>query len=238
VNIIDVTKEVILRVFPPLNSGEHVGDPSFSKNNEYIFAFDYYNQNTQEGKILAANLFSGEVGHILDVQYNLFNAGNPNYSVDGKNISFQLYNKNDKKYYIYISQLDNSKINSIGEAKPIVSNVAIPKWFAIGSRPVGIEEQTVKNKPLIFVSPNPCNSECYISFIPNGNSLLDVNIYNINGMKVFSRIEKSQDLCSFVWKGCDDYGNSLPSGFYYLKLTYINNRGQYTTETLPIMLFR
>ena len=82
--------------------------------------------------------------------------------------------------------------------------------------------------------PNPFNSSTKISYQPTKQTVdlrlsavrqVELKIYNINGKRVRTLINenKSSGNHSFVWKGEDDFGNSVSSGMYFYQLRANNN---------------
>lgn len=107
-------------------------------------------------------------------------------------------------------QLGGDKISPSGNPTDYLVNVGLPKWFAIGKRPVSIEQFTENN---FIISPNPASDYIEIKF-DNGsvsNAMNKIEIYNIFGVCVMTVYTKENvpiqrfDL------------SSLPNGTYFVK---------------------
>lgn len=237
-NIISVKDGVIVSAFPPLETGINIGNPTFAKNNEYVFMFDLFDENTGNGEILAGNLFSGETGTIVTYDASSVSAGNPTYSAFDTYAAFQVYNKSDQTYYIYKIPLDAKKLNSTGQSSGIVSNAGLPKWFSIGTRPVKVEENTVSSNNLISIVPNPASGACWINMdSQSGGKFASIIISDLTGMVLFSTRFDSFEK-EYYWDCSDNFGNPLGNGMYYIRINYYDNSMKLTSEVKPLLLVR
>ena len=82
--------------------------------------------------------------------------------------------------------------------------------------------------------PNPFNHSSRIEYFIPTRSPFSVEIYNLNGKKVFQRHEKSmkQERCLFNWNGQSDSGDELPSGVY---LVSIRSEGLQVTSKITYL---
>jgi len=76
---------------------------------------------------------------------------------------------------------------------------------------------TTPTKKYLKVYPNPFNSTTKIFFNDNNSNLFDIEIYNIIGQKIFSKIGNNTD--SFIyWDGVNSNGQHVSSGVYIVTL--------------------
>ena len=79
----------------------------------------------------------------------------------------------------------------------------------------------INNSFLLNNYPNPFNQSTKISFIIDQPYNSSVNIYDISGKKVKTLfIGKSvPGKNEIIWKGKNDLGKDVPSGFYFCSIT-------------------
>ncbi|MBV6477296.1 MAG: hypothetical protein HGGPFJEG_00033 [Ignavibacteria bacterium] len=82
--------------------------------------------------------------------------------------------------------------------------------------------------------PNPFNPETYIEFSLIKNSMVRLDIFDINGKLVLNLLnnEKPEGLVSVKWNGLDNFGNKVPSGIYFYKITV---DGKYSSSKKMIL---
>lgn len=70
----------------------------------------------------------------------------------------------------------------------------------------------------INISPNPFQKNVEISFRLNHRSTVSIDIFDLEGQKVFSivSIEDLEGVQSFIWNGNDNNGNPVNNGIYFL----------------------
>ena len=82
--------------------------------------------------------------------------------------------------------------------------------------------------------PNPFNPETIIDFELAESNYTELSVFNVNGRLVRTLI--SDDLSagkhSEKWNGADNYGNSVPSGMYFIRL----NSGDYSRTIKSILM--
>jgi len=239
INMVDIQKGVVFGVFPPQQAGIQIGDPGFSKNSEYLFAFDILDQNSGDGQIMGANLFNGEIGTMIEYNSNTAFASYGTYSIDDKKIAFQYYDNASQVYAVADINLDSKKINSVGQAELISTNTALPKWFSTGTRPVSVNEFTGGTPASLIVSPNPAGSHCVISVNSPGSKILSLSAFDIQGNEVATLSDLAGDFTGaklINWDTKASNGSELVSGYYLIKMLYIDSKGEVKTETTPLIL--
>jgi Zn-dependent metalloprotease len=186
INLLDPASGVITRILPQMSAGIHTGSPSFSQVSPYCIAFEMYDANKQISSIYAANLFTGKTGLIISTDANTQVVSSPVYSPNDKALAFQVVNT--IQYAIYKISLASDKINPSGQSSSYLTNVGIPKWFAIGERPISVADDFISND--LIISPNPAGDYITISVGAINPTLKrgvdDVYIYNTLGEKVIS----------------------------------------------------
>jgi len=211
INILDPSNGVITRVFPPMEKGIHIGTPSFAQTSPYCVSFEVYNDNEKSTSIMAANLYDGNVA-LLAESTNPKSIMSPTYSPDDKFIAFQLsdYSTSQTTYSILKIPIASNKISSSGNIFAYLTNVGIPKWFAVGKRAVDVEDDYSDNE--INIYPNPFKSEG-INIELNDDNVISLEIINSLGevIRCFNNVQSNM-----IWDGMDQNGNIVPNGIYYL----------------------
>ena len=196
----------IEKVFSDLPEGISVGNPSLSKNSPYIIAFDYYDDNSGDLAVMAANLQTGDVGVI----YENTVLGYPNYS---KTDNILIFNAEDNTGTEVIGQigLQSNKILPSGDPTGLINYGKWGVWYATGNRDVyGVEEHSQNSFTLY---PNPAGSNLNILFRENNGKESNIKIYNMMGQVVMSKnLSKNDMLFKFNI-------SELPKGTYFVKWT-------------------
>ncbi len=229
VNILDTENEKIYSIFPPQGNGISLGNPSFGQTNDNYLVIEKIDFNNSVDTIFAVDLFSGNVGLI---EANESSIGFPRYSPNDKHIVFQRLDGNKTANLRQISLADN-KISSASPSVSYVNGGQLPTWFAIGTRPVSVEqrETEINNNFVLFQNyPNPFNPTTVINFSIPKSSQIELSVYNVLGQKVATLLNKK--LLPGNYKYDFDAGN-LTSGIYFYKLQTENY-----TQTKKMMLVK
>jgi Zn-dependent metalloprotease len=204
INLLDPASGVITRILPQMEVGIHTGSPSFSQVSPYCIAFEMYDENNAESTIFAADLFSGKMGLIITTDANSNVVSTPVYSPTDKQLAFQVLSTSG--YAIYKIGLANDKINPSGQSSLYLTNVGIPKWFAIGQRPISVNDDIITSG--LNISPNP--AEDYITIDLKNSVDSEITIYNMLGEKVMA-VGTGRDLSARI------NISDLPKGMYFVK---------------------
>jgi hypothetical protein len=89
-------------------------------------------------------------------------------------------------------------------------------------------------KPFLNSYPNPFNPTTNISFNLKKDSKVNLSIFNVKGQKVNDLINENKKAGnhSLIWNGTNQYGKTLPTGVYFVRLkTEFDER---TTKILMI----
>ena len=204
-NALDATTGVIYRILPTLGSGVNVGSPDFAKTSKNSLVFLVYNANENLYYINGLDLYSGTVKNIVYSNAAQLGISSPVYSPKDNKIAFQISTP-QPTYGIMQIALNTDKISPAGNPTEYLINAGLPKWFAIGKRPVSVEEES--NVSNILINPNPASD--YIEIKLNEGS--EVKIYNTLG-KCIMNIEAK----NFSSQHRIDISD-LPAGLYFISL--------------------
>ena len=179
----------ISKLFSGLPDNVSIGNPTFSKNSEYIIAFDYAenigtNGNTEFSnfRIYGANIETGDNGIITS--NNAF--GYPSYAtLDNAIVYTKIFednNPNTNFYDVGGYNLDASKIQPSGDEVIVKEAGRFATWFSNGERDlVEVLETPDGNSVELFVTPNPVSSQATLRFTGDFQGDAIYKITDVNG---------------------------------------------------------
>ncbi len=131
----------IQKIFTDLEEGDNIGNPTFSKTNPEIMAFDYLDSNTDEISILGLNLATGDLKIIIENN----EIGFPEYTVDDK---FMTYNSqlSGVGEVLRIIPLNTDKISTSATSGQRFFDEGEDKWgvfYAKGTRKLPTKQAQV-----------------------------------------------------------------------------------------------
>ena len=141
----------IQKLFSQLPEGVDIGNPTFSKNSDYIIAFDFLEDG--EFKVLGSNIEAQETKNIFE---NNDRPGYPNYSNDDDKVLFDAISDNTGLGVIGGAVLLSNKIESSSAAIQIGFESAGVKWgvwFANGEREITSNEDIELAETAISLFP-------------------------------------------------------------------------------------
>jgi len=204
----------IQKLFSQLPEGVSIGNPAFSKNSDYIVAFDYLEDNTFS--ILGTNSETGEVGTIFATNDR---PGYPSYSNSDDIVLFDASNASGRDV-IGGAQLQGSKIAS--ENAGIVLGfddigVKWGVWFGNGERVLANEDVELPEDSF-DVFPNPASEKLQITTELVGNQFAAIRIVDMMGRTVYnSSLQLDKEMSLDI--------SSLVSGQYVLSIITEEGRG-------------
>ncbi len=169
----------IEKLFSSLPENVSVGNPTFSKNSDYIIAFDYLDEYNEEYYLLASNVQTGEVGTI----YQGSDLHWPNYSTDDTRIVFN-GNLTDGTEVLAFIPLASDKINPSGDATSFLEDARQGVWFADGVRPLAAHDLIAENDIRLY--PNPVGEQLNLDFTTKKSGDVQVQIFDLLGRLVWS----------------------------------------------------
>ncbi len=215
INALDIATGVVFRIFPNLGEGISIGSPDFGKTSNRLLTFLVYDDNTKTSFVNCIDLFSGKLNNILYADATQFSLSSPVYSANDSKLAFQI--ATSQQFAIMQMQLGNDKISPSGNPTDYLINVGIPKWFAIGKRPVSVDQLTENS---LLLSPNPASDYIEIN-IERCATLLkcstsEIKIYNTYGECVMTT-PSLQDTPLEIGNIRIDISH-LQAGVYYIKM--------------------
>jgi Zn-dependent metalloprotease len=226
-NILDVESEVIMRLFPPQPEGINYGDPSFAQTNTVVFTLDYFDENECVDDIMAANLYTYELG-LLEHNYcdpdDYPNLGFPRFSPDDNRVVMQWID-HDGMSTLWQKPVDISTLAATGDAEYYMFEAQRPFWFASDFSVDILDDGAGQTLPADFALhqnyPNPFNTATMIEYETSAAGPVTLQIYNILGQRVFEQEMETQapGIHTFRWNGIDQAGKEIPGGIYFYRVS-------------------
>lgn len=174
-NALDPSTGVIYRILPTLGPGVNAGSPDFGKTSKNRLVFLVYNANENYYYINGLDLYSGTIKNILYSNGADISMSSPVYSPKDNKLAFQAFSSSSG-YSIWQIPLGTDKISPSGNPTEYLINAGLPKWFAIGKRPVSVDQEN--SNYFITLHPNPASDFIEIYKSTDGS---EVRIFNILG---------------------------------------------------------
>lgn len=198
----------ISKLFSGLPDDVSIGFPTFSKNSDYIIAFDYIDDFENKYYMLGNNLETGDLGII----YENIDVSLPSYSSDDKTIVFETENVLGDPVLAFVP-LSTDKINSSGNASTYLKNGRWGIWFANGKRVLtDVGENILLSEARLY--PNPAKDVVNIQ-LPYGNyAEVTYNVSDVMGHRMLegkNELSSGDTMFQILVK-------DLPPGFYSLQL--------------------
>lgn len=166
------------KLFSSLPENVSVGNPTFSKNSDYIIAFDYFDEFNEEYYLLGANTETGDVGEI----YQGSDLHWPSYSKDDSQIVFNDLDGGDE--VLSIASLNSDKITSDGNSFVFVTGGRQGVWFANGNRVLGANDLIAQNNIRLY--PNPVGGQLNLDFSTKKAGDVQLQVFDLMGRLVHS----------------------------------------------------
>ncbi|MBK9014591.1 MAG: M4 family metallopeptidase [Saprospiraceae bacterium] len=211
------------KLFSSLPEDVSVADPTFSKNSDYIIAFDYFDEYNDEYYMLGANIETGDVGTIYQGTELLW----PSYSPDDNRLVFNANLTDGTEVLAFIS-LENDKINPSGNASLFVEGGRQGVWFANGDRVLGANDLVAQNNIRLY--PNPVDGQLNLDFSSKKTGDVQVQVFDLMGRLVFGEkisAEAGENHHRITTEG-------LASGQYFVRISMAE--GQAALKFMKISL--
>ena len=197
----------IEKLFSGLREGTSIGNPTFSKNSDYIVAFDFIEEGffSSDYTVYGANIETGDLGVIWRNQ----ELGWPDYSISDGFVSFNAQD-NGGNDIIAIVEMEDDKITADQSTAALyISNGRKGVWFANGQRVLSdVSDQSEDHFGIIYNSLVEEILHISIEELPNDPLLWSIN--DGRGHEVLSGNMSADQL--------DISMSDLPSGWYILNL--------------------
>lgn len=163
----------IEKLFQGLPEGVSIGNATFSKNSNYIIAFDFIEDN--DVSILGANIETGTVQLI----YENSGLSYPSYSRTDEQVVFD--NPNNNSFDLGVANLKDNKIEGDGNPFLFLEGYRWATWFSNGERPLS----TINDANIISVgatlSPNPTDQEMLLNVNASNRQDTYLKIVSVDG---------------------------------------------------------
>jgi bacillolysin len=203
----------ITKLFPALDEGESVGNPTFAKNSPSVIAFDYLVEGAAGAKeyaVLGANIEAGNIGSIVEKNNEL---GVPSYSKADNRVIYSSQSLN--VFDLNITGVNNTKIQGDKTVKKFDTDAYWGVWFSNGVRVLSsfkhIDETALGSLEL---SPNPTQAMISVKTVSIKSQMVTYQIIDASG-KVVSKGTRDMQQGENTWSL--DVAN-LNQGMYLFKI--------------------
>ncbi|RMG86088.1 MAG: T9SS C-terminal target domain-containing protein [Bacteroidetes bacterium] len=199
----------IFKLFSGLPERTSVGNPTFSKNSDYIIAFDLHDEFEDSYFLMGANIETGDLGTIFqnsDWSY-------PNYSVDDSRLVFNAEDFLGTPLLAFLN-VGNDKISANGNASVYLEEAQWGVWFANGDRALVAASEVATGKPALTAFPNPASETLQVRFETTRPETVLLKMTDMTG-----RVVRQQQLESHAGTNQQTLAlDGLPAGYYALTL--------------------
>lgn len=201
----------ISKLFSGLPENTSVGNPTFSKNSDYVIALDFIDEFSDEYAILGVNTETGETGTILSHTQ----LGYPNYSVSDEQIVFDDNPGFFDDPQLSFVDLQDNKISGTGNVDGFITNGKWGVWFADGERTLTNTADLNLAGDALKIYPNPFNDNLKIDIETTANDKILIEIFDVVGKRVFTK-----NMQVYAGSNIEELDASiLHSGTYFVKMT-------------------
>lgn len=186
-NMNDFSDGTITKLFPSLENGISVGNPTFAKNSSNIIAFDYIDENASTSYIVGCNTEKNELKQIVESN----TLGYPSFNKLDNKLAYT-YNVGilSNVSSIWTIDLDINKIDPLQNGNDVlfVKSAKWPIYYAEGYRYLPTPTTTSqKNDKSIVLYPNPTSGdELHIQFSSSQSSKGQITILNTIGQAIMN----------------------------------------------------
>ncbi|MEL6256370.1 MAG: T9SS type A sorting domain-containing protein, partial [Bacteroidota bacterium] len=204
----------VFKLFTGLQPGESVGNAVFSKNSPNVIAFDFFNNNTNENLVMAANIETGAIGTIFQNSQ----LGYPTYSVNDAQLLFDtpVTSQGQSVPGIAVIDMAADKINPAGNAATaLIAQGRWAEWYADGQRDTntGLEEYVEESSLSLF--PNPTTNFLRVEYELKETADVQIEVLDMLGKKFLSHEKNTRG----IGVNTEEVSiEGLPSGIYLLQL--------------------
>ncbi len=174
----------IQKLYSQLPEGVDIGNPTFSKNSDYIIAFDFLEDG--EFKVLGSNIEAQETKSIFE---NNDRPGYPSYSNNDDKVLFDAINDDNGLGILGAATLLDNKIESNSAVIQLGFNSTGIKWgvwFGNGERDITDTEDVVLAEDAITLFPNPASESITIQSTIDDAGTTQITINDMMGRIIVS----------------------------------------------------
>ncbi len=206
--------ERISKLFSGLEENESVGNPTFSKTNTGIIAFDYRQEGffSDEYAVIAANFANSSLATV--VENNKF--GYPNFAIDDDYIMF--HTSSGGEDHISYQNLQSDRLNPQGQVQYWAQGGQWPLNFATGTRNLYVGNKDLVALESLSIEPNPANDVVQIQWSEDEAKISQLEIFDATG-----RLMKSIHLDPIATGNIELEIEELKPGMYEVILSSFNS---------------
>lgn len=178
------TEPRVDKIFSNLDDEISVGNPSFSKNDINVFAFDYYDEGEDRNYIGTVNLLTGDAQLIYEgntIHY-------PSYTKDDGYILFDSEaGILDEAFEIRAMEMSADRLERVSEDFSLLEDHRWATPFANGNRELIITsaEPGIESANSTFeIGPNPASDYVKIRSLDNAITISEITLFDVKGKRL------------------------------------------------------
>ena len=183
----------VQKLFTGLPENTSVGNPTFSKNSDYIIAYDFIDAN--DYRLEAVNLETSELGTIFENVLLSY----PSYSPLDDRLLFDAQTTGGDQV-LATRSLEANKINGTGDASLFVSGGSRGTWFANGDRTLTSTRPIALPEAAWTAGPSPLDDVLQLR-AKNGAEHISVRVIDLAGRTVYRAQANAErlDIATYAW---------------------------------------
>ena len=237
IKVVNPNNEVITSWSPPLPSGLHLANPSFSGEivdgqiNDCRLLYEVVDENELQTTINVVDRCAGSAGGLVTFSDAIFTF--PRFINNDREVVFEYWSEDAEAYAadLWRIPLSEDRLSATSDPLFFMSGTQSPQAFTVedesGILSTSIEEES-QAQPTHYAlgqnHPNPFNPETLIPYELSTAGQVQLQIFDLAGQHVITLVENRHQAGRYeaLWRGMDAQGYPVATGVYFYELSYID----------------
>ena len=237
IKVVNPNNEVITSWSPPLPSGLHLANPSFSGEivngqiNDCRLLYEVVNENELQTTINVVDRCAGSAGGLVTFSDAIFTF--PRFINNDREVVFEYWSEDAEAYAadLWRIPLSEDRLSATSDPLFFMSGTQSPQAFTVedesGILSTAVEEES-QAQPTHYAlgqnHPNPFNPETLIPYELSTAGQVQLQIFDLAGQHVITLVENRHQAGRYeaLWRGMDAQGHPVATGVYFYELSYID----------------
>ena len=237
IKVVNPNNEVITSWSPPLPSGLHLANPSFSGEivdgqiNDCRLLYEVVDENELQTIINVVDRCAGSAGGLVTFSDAIFTF--PRFINNDREVVFEYWSEDSEAYAADLWRIPLSEDHLSATSDPLffMSGTQSPQAFTVedesGILSTAVEEESQAqptHHALGQNHPNPFNPETLIPYELSTAGQVQLQIFDLAGQHVITLVENRHQAGCYeaLWRGMDAQGHPVATGVYFYELSYID----------------
>ncbi len=237
IKVVNPNNEVITSWSPPLPSGLHLANPSFSGEivdgqiNDCRLLYEVVDENELQTTINVVDRCAGSAGGLVTFSDAIFTF--PRFINNDREVVFEYWSEDAEAYAadLWRIPLSEDRLSATSDPLFFMSGTQSPQAFTVedesGILSTAVEEES-QAQPTHYAlgqnHPNPFNPETLIPYELSTAGQVQLQIFDLAGQHVITLVENRHQAGRYeaLWRGMDAQGHPVATGVYFYELSYID----------------